>query len=234
MSAHCKHAHSPNAGHNSPSYRRILWIALLLNFAMFGIEIVAGAASGSVSLLADSIDFLGDGFNYALSLLVLGMAVTWRARAAVFKSLCMLAFGLGVLAKALWAWQYGAAPDALTMGVVGTLALLVNLAVAAMLYAYREGDANMRSVWLCTRNDAIGNLAVVAAALGVFGTASAWPDLAVAFVMAWLSITSGWTILKMARQEIRAELGALATPSIPPRPALESAHQHSQPNIHKH
>ena len=234
MSAHCQHAHSPDAGHNSPSYRRILWIALLLNFAMFGIEMVAGAASGSVSLLADSIDFLGDGFNYALSLLVLGMVVTWRARAAVFKSLCMLAFGLAVLAKALWAWQYGAAPDALTMGAVGTLALLVNLGVAAMLYAYREGDANMRSVWLCTRNDAIGNMAVLCAAAGVLGVGSAWPDLLVAFVMAWLSITSGWTVLKLARQEMRSDLGALATPSAYPKSAIESAHGHSHVDRQKH
>ncbi len=209
MPAHCQHAHSPDAGHNSPSYRRILWIALLLNFAMFGIEMVAGAASGSVSLLADSIDFLGDGFNYALSLLVLGMVVTWRARAAVFKSLCMLAFGLGVLAKALWAWQYGAAPDALTMGAVGTLALLVNLGVAAMLYAYREGDANMRSVWLCTRNDAIGNIAVLCAAAGVLGVGSAWPDLLVAGLMAILALSGGWSVLQQALRELRGDLKKL-------------------------
>ena len=210
MSAHCQHAHSPDAGHNSPSYRRILWIALLLNFAMFGIEIVAGAASGSVSLLADSIDFLGDGFNYALSLLVLGMAVTWRARAAVFKSLCMLAFGLGVLAKALWAWQYGAAPDALTMGVVGMLALLINLGVAALLHAYRKGDANMRSVWLCTRNDAIGNIAVLCAAAGVLGVGSAWPDLLVAGLMAILALSGGWSVLQQALREIRWDEGEIS------------------------
>ena len=184
MSAHChnEHLHNPATGSADPRYRRVLWIALVVNAAMFAVELGAGFASGSVSLLADAIDFLGDAANYGVSLLVLTMAVAWRARAALLKSASMLLFGLFVAARALWALAYGVPPEALTMGAVGVLALAANVGVAVMLYAWRDGDANMRSVWLCTRNDALGNLAVMAAAAGVFGTGSAWPDLAVAAV----------------------------------------------------
>ncbi len=206
MSAHCHHhAHGPEAGTlnaNNPRYRRILWGALIVNAAMFAIEIAAGVQSGSVSLLADAIDFLGDAANYAVSLLVLGMTLAWRARAALLKGTCMLLFGLFVAGRALWALAWGTPPEAMTMGLVGLLALAANVGVAAALYAYREGDANMRSVWLCTRNDALGNLAVMAAALGVFGTGSAWPDLAVAAVMAGLAITAGVSVLRDARREL--------------------------------
>ena len=173
MGAHCCNHQSPEAALRSRRYRRILWIALAVNLLMFAVEIGAGLKAGSVSLLADSLDFLGDSANYAISLWVLGMALTWRARAAQLKAVSMLLFGLGVLGAALWHWWQGALPSAPTMGVVGGLALLANVGVAALLYAYREGDSNMRSVWLCTRNDALGNLAVLAAALGVFGTGSA-------------------------------------------------------------
>ncbi|MDO8276875.1 MAG: cation transporter [Burkholderiaceae bacterium] len=206
MSAHCCH-HDPEAGAtqaSSPRYRRILWIALIVNFAMFGIEIGAGFHSGSVSLLADAIDFFGDAANYAVTLAVLSMGLVWRARAALLKAASMLAFGLFVLGRALWVATQGGTPEALTMGSIGLLALLANVGVASLLYAYREGDANMRSVWLCSRNDAIGNLAVMLAALGVFGTGSAWPDLAVAAVMAGLAITGGYSVARQARQELRA------------------------------
>jgi Co/Zn/Cd efflux system component len=205
MSAHCCD-HDPQASAaqaNSPRYRRILWIALVVNLAMFGIEIGAGLQSGSVSLLADAIDFFGDAANYAVTLAVLSMGLVWRARAALLKAASMLGFGVFVLGRALWVATQGGTPEALTMGVIGLLALLANVAVAAMLYAYREGDANMRSVWLCSRNDAIGNLAVMLAALGVFGTSSAWPDLAVAAVMAGLAITGAVSVFKQARQELR-------------------------------
>ena len=196
----CNHDSAPR--HDDGRYRRILWVALLVNLAMFLIEIGAGLKAGSVSLLADSLDFLGDAANYAISLWVLGMALTWRARAAQFKAFSMLVFGLGVLGAALWqAWQ-GDVPSAPTMGVVGTLALLANVGVAAMLYAYREGDSNMRSVWLCSRNDALGNLAVLAAALGVFGTGSAWPDLLVAVIMAGLAVHSAGVVLRHAEGEL--------------------------------
>jgi Co/Zn/Cd efflux system component len=169
---------------------------------MFAIEIGAGLASGSVSLLADAIDFFGDAANYGVTLAVLSAGLAWRARAALLKGLSMLGFGVFVAGKAIWSGMQGVPPEALTMGAVGTLALLVNVAVAAMLYAFREGDANMRSVWLCSRNDAIGNVAVMLAALGVFGTGTAWPDLLVAGVMAYLAMAGGWSVLRQARGEL--------------------------------
>jgi len=203
MGAHCCNHESPLTTLRSRRYRRILWTALAVNLAMFAVEIGAGLQAGSVSLLADSLDFLGDSANYGISLLVLGMAVSWRARAAQLKALSMLLFGLGVLGAALWHWWVGEVPSAPTMGVVGTLALLANLGVAVLLYAYREGDSNMRSVWLCTRNDALGNLAVLGAALGVFGTGSAWPDLIVASIMASLAISAAVQVLRQADGELR-------------------------------
>lgn len=210
MSAHCHHhpqSHPHPHDHDSPAgadprYRRILWVALLVNAAMFLIEIGAGLRSGSASLLADAIDFLGDAANYALSLWVLAMALAWRARAALVKGASMLAFGALVIARVAWGTWQGVPPEPLTMGTVGGLALAANLGVAALLYAYREGDANMRGVWLCTRNDALGNVAVMLAALGVFGTGTAWPDLAVAAVMAGLAITGGWSVVRQARHEL--------------------------------
>jgi Co/Zn/Cd efflux system component len=185
-----------------PGYLRVLWIALVVNVLMFGVEIAAGLASESVSLLADSIDFLGDAANYGLSIAVLGMGFAWRSRGALVKAASMLAFGALVLAKAAWSMSMGVVPEPLTMGVVGTVAMVANVGVAVMLYAFRDGDANMRSVWLCTRNDAIGNLAVMLAAVGVFGTGSAWPDLGVALVMASLAITAGWSVMRQARREM--------------------------------
>ena len=205
MSAHCcNHDPEPSTAQaNSPRYRRILWIALAVNLAMFGIEIGAGLQSGSVSLLADAIDFFGDAANYGVTLAVLSMGLVWRSRAALLKAASMLGFGLFVLARAGWVALQGGTPEALTMGAIGLLALIANVMVAAMLYAYREGDANMRSVWLCSRNDALGNLAVMLAALGVFGTGSAWPDLGVATVMAGLAISGAYSVFKQARQELR-------------------------------
>ena len=204
MSAHCcSHGPSEQDLARSQRYRRILWIALVANLAMFLVEIGAGVRASSVSLLADSLDFLGDAANYGISLWVLGMGVVMRARASLFKALCMLAFGIGIIGVALWHLIQGDIPSAPTMGVIGTLALLTNLGVAALLYAYREGDSNMRSVWLCTRNDALGNLAVLAAAIGVFGTGSAWPDLLVAGIMAFLAISAALQVIRQARGELR-------------------------------
>ncbi|NSL53409.1 cation transporter [Uliginosibacterium aquaticum] len=186
----------------SPRFRRALWIALWVNALMFGVEIIGGLSSGSVSLWADAVDFAGDAANYALSLAVLSLGLVWRARAAWLKGLTMAAFGVFVLLRAGWsAWQ-GIPPEPLTMGVIGLVALAANASVALLLYAFREGDANMRSVWLCSRNDAIGNIAVMLAAAGVFGTGSAWPDLAVALVMAGLALSGGLSVLRQARQEL--------------------------------
>jgi Co/Zn/Cd efflux system component len=194
----------PPAASQSPRYRRVLWAALIINAAMFAIELAGGLRSGSVSLLADAVDFFGDAANYAISLIVLGMALQWRARAALLKGLSMAGFGIFVLGRAAWSAAAGTVPEPLTMGAIGALALLANVSVAAMLYAWREGDANMRSVWLCSRNDAIGNLAVMAAALGVSGTGSGWPDLAVAAVMGLLALTAARAVIQQARAELRS------------------------------
>jgi Co/Zn/Cd efflux system component len=189
-----------------PLFRRALWVALAVNVFMFVVEVGAGWRSGSVSLLADAIDFFGDAANYGLSLAVLSMALHVRSRAAIVKAVSMATFGMFVLARAAWALQSGTPPDPMTMGVVATAALAANLGVALLLYRHRSGDANMRSVWICSRNDAIGNVAVGLAALGVFGTGTAWPDLAVAALMATLAITGAASVLRHARVELRGSL----------------------------
>jgi cation diffusion facilitator family transporter len=207
MSAHCCEHKTPTVSsiQNLGRYRRILWIALIINAVMFLVEILAGYTSGSLSLLADAIDFAGDAANYAVSLAVLSAALAWRARAAMLKAFSMIAFGLFILVRAGWATMNGAVPDAPTMGLIGFLALVANVTVAWMLYAFREGDANMRSVWLCSRNDAIGNLAVMAAAVGVFGTGQAWPDAVVAAIMSSLALHGGWQVLRQARAELASD-----------------------------
>lgn len=200
MSDHCCTPPAPAPA--GSRYRRVLWIALWVNLAMFGVEIIAGASADSVALLADAVDFFGDAANYGISLAVLSLAAIWRSRTALLKGLTMGAYGVFILGKVGWnAWQ-GSLPDAATMGVVGALALLANVVVATLLYRFREGDANMQSVWLCTRNDAIGNIAVVFAALGVFGTNTGWPDLGVALVMSVLGLLAANTVIRMAWQEI--------------------------------
>lgn len=187
----------------SARFRKALWIALVVNAVMFGVEILGGVASGSVSLLADAVDFAGDAANYGLSLALLSMGLIWRSRAAMVKGLSMAAFGLFVLGKTAWAAFAGLPPEPLTMGVIAVLALIANAGVALMLYAYRDGDANMRSVWLCSRNDAAGNVAVMLAAAGVFGTGSNWPDLLVALIIAGLALSSGLDVIRQAARELR-------------------------------
>jgi Co/Zn/Cd efflux system component len=184
-------------------YRRALWVALGVNAAMFAVEIGAGLQAGSVSLLADAIDFFGDAANYAVSIAVLSLGLAWRARTALLKAASMALFGVAVLGWAAWSAWRGVLPEPATMGAIGALALAANVGVGFMLYRFRNGDANMRSVWLCTRNDALGNLAVMAAALGVFGTGTAWPDLAVAAIMASLALSAGWAVMRQARAELR-------------------------------
>lgn len=205
MSAHCcEHdTPAPQTVIDLPRYRRVLWVALVVNAAMFAIEIIGGIQAGSLSLLADAVDFAGDALNYGVSLAVLAAAVAWRARAAVVKALSMMGFGLFVLGSAVWHMWHGEVPAAATMGAVATLALAANLGVAWMLYAFREGDANMRSVWLCSRNDAIGNIAVILAAGGVFGLGAAWPDLMVAVIMAGLGLSAARSVMTQARAELK-------------------------------
>ena len=206
MSLHHDHAFDdPAPGGSAPAgYARALWVALAVNALMFAVELGAGVSARSVSLLADAIDFFGDTANYAISLAVLSLHFAVRARTALLKAACMAVFGLAVLARAAWSAWYGMVPEPATMGLVGMLAFAANVAVAVLLYRFREGDANMRSVWLCTRNDALGNLAVIAAALGVFGTGTGWPDLIVATAMAVLALTAAWTVTRHARDELRA------------------------------
>jgi Co/Zn/Cd efflux system component len=201
MSGCCSHS-ACDASAASPRFRQALWIALIINGAMFLVEFVAGLAAGSVALWADALDFAGDAANYALSLTVLSWGLMWRARAALLKGVAMALFGTVVMARALWAFQQGITPEPLTMGAVGVLALVANAGVALMLYRFRGGDANMRSVWLCSRNDAIGNLAVILAAAGVFGTGSALPDLMVALMMSGLALWSGLLIIVHARRDM--------------------------------
>lgn len=193
---------APEPKSPAPGFRRALWVALWVNLAMFVVEGMASLSSGSVSLMADAIDFFGDSANYILSLTVLSMGMLWRGRAAMVKGLTMALFGVVVWGRALYVLEAGVTPEPMTMGLVGFVALLANVGVAIMLFRFRSGDSDMRSVWLCSRNDAIGNVAVMAAALGVFGTGTAWPDLAVAAVMGTLAITAGVSVVRHARNDI--------------------------------
>ena len=185
-------------------------------FRSFVVEGIASLSSGSVSLMADAIDFFGDSANYVLSLTVLSMGMLWRGRAAMVKGITMTVFGLVVWARAVWVVQAGITPEPLTMGAVGLLALAANMSVAAMLFKFREGDSDMRSVWLCSRNDAISNIAVMVAALGVFGTGTAWPDLIVAAIMGTLAITAGISVVRHARSDIAEARASEAQPAATP------------------
>jgi Co/Zn/Cd efflux system component len=196
--------HVPPPPRDNASYRRVLWIALVANAAMFGIELVASIFSGSSALAADAGDFLGDSANYALSLGALAAGGAWLSRVALLKGAAMSVYGLAVLAYAAWRAWLGVPPEPITMGVVGLLALAVNFGVAVLLYRFRDGDANMRSVWLCTRNDVIANILVLVAAAGVVGTGTVWPDVAVAAVLAVLGLSSGRVVIRQALAELRA------------------------------
>ena len=184
------------------AYRRVLWAVLLVNAAMFAVEIGAGVAAGSASLQADALDFLGDAANYAISLLVVGMALRYRAMASVVKGATMLVFGVWVIGVTIWHAVNGTLPQAFTMGAVGLAALMANAVSFGLLWAYRSGDSNMRSAWICTRNDVLGNLAVLLAALGVFGTGTGWPDIVVAAVMAGLALQGAIIVLRHAMTEL--------------------------------
>src|SRR5829696_1810539 len=212
MSASCgghEHGHASDPQRGNEGYRRILWAVLAINAIMFAVEVIAGVAAGSASLQADALDFLGDAGNYAISLFVVGMALRYRTMAALFKGATMAAFGLWVIAVAGWhAWN-GTLPQAFTMGAVGVTALLANAASFGLLWAYRGGDANMRSAWICTRNDVLGNVAVLLAALGVFGTGTGWPDVIVAVIMAGLDLQGAVLVLNQSRAELRGSLAPI-------------------------
>ena len=172
---------------------------------MFVVELIGGAYANSAALWADALDFFGDAVNYAISLAVLGASLYWRATVALMKGITMLVFALVVLGKVAYAYTLGIAPEAITMGLIGVLAFIANVVTALILYAYHDGDANMKSVWLCSRNDAIGNMAVILAAVGVFGTGQLCPDLVVALIMASLGLSTGYAVIKQALQERKIE-----------------------------
>ncbi|MCQ0990358.1 cation transporter [Jiella marina] len=202
-----------SATRQTGQYRGVLWIVLVINASMFLIEIIAGLAAGSTALQADALDFFADAANYGISLFVLGMSLRWRASAALVKGASMGFFGLWVIGSVIWHTLNGAVPGWGTMGVVGSIALAANAACLALLYAWREGDANKRSVWICSRNDVIANLAVLAAALGVFGTGTGWPDIIVASVMAVLALQGAATILRQSLFELRDDRRISLLPS---------------------
>jgi len=204
MSANCCGGCS-NDKVQAANYRRVLWAVLLVNAAMFAVEIWAGIAAYSASLQADALDFLGDAANYAISLFVVGMALRYRAMASIAKGATMLAFGLWVIGVTVSHAINGTLPHAFTIGTVGVAALTANAVSFGLLWAFREGDSNMRSAWICTRNDVFGNLAVLLAALGVFGTGTGWPDLIVAVVMAGLALQGAALVLRHAMSELRQE-----------------------------
>jgi len=191
----------PHRGNQA--YRRVLWAVLAINAVMFLVEIGAGLAAGSASLQADALDFLGDSANYAISLFVVGLALRYRATAALVKGATMGVFGLWVIGTILWHTIHGTLPNAFTMGTVGLAALVANAASFGLLWAYRSGDANMRSAWICTRNDVLGNIAVLLAAVGVFGTGTGWPDVIVAAIMAALALQGAAVVTRQAAEELR-------------------------------
>ena len=188
---------------NDPGYRGALWLVVALNLGFGVVEVAGGLFAGSQALLADSLDFLGDGTITLLGLLALGWAATARAKIAYAQGLFLLTLGIGVIGVAIWRAMTATAPDAELMGGIGLAALAVNVTAALILSRYREGDANVRAVWLFSRNDALANVAVIVAAGLVAWTGKAWPDLAVAAVIAALFLHSAFEILRRAGAELR-------------------------------
>lgn len=199
---HGHHHHNHDFDGASPGFRRALWAVIAINGAMFLVEMAAGALSNSRALQADALDFLGDTLTYGISLAVIGMPLAIRARAAQLKAWSLVAMALFVLGSTLWQVLVLAMPKAEVMGVVGLAALAANVASVLILMRWRDGDSNVRSVWLCSRNDAIGNVAVMGAALLVAWTATPWPDLVVAGFMAGLFLRSAIAILRQAKGEL--------------------------------
>lgn len=193
----------PDLSHTLPAYRRALWIVVLLNLGYGLIEIVAGFLAGSQALKADALDFVGDGAISFLGLVTIGWGLAARARTALLQGAFLGALGLGVLALTLYRVFVLNTPEAELMGIFGVIALAINIAAAVVLLPHRTGDANMRAVWLFSRNDAIGNVAVVIAAGLVTWSGTAWPDLAVAVVIAGIFMHSSWSIIQDARRDLR-------------------------------
>ena len=187
----------------SKAYKRVLWVVIVINAAMFLVEMSAGKLAGSQALQADALDFLGDAMTYGISLAVIGMSLKVRATAAIFKGISLLAMGLWVFGSTVYQIFVLGVPKAEIMGLIGFMALAANVASVLLLMRYKDGDANVRSVWLCSRNDAVGNVAVMIASVAVWFTATAWPDLIVAVIMAGLFLRSAQLILAQAWQEYK-------------------------------
>jgi cation diffusion facilitator family transporter len=192
-----------SAAHQDPAYRRALWIVVLLNVGYGIVEMVGGFLAGSQAVKADALDFLGDGLITFLGLLAIGWSLVWRARSAMIQGIFLGVLGLGVLGTTIWRVFAQTTPDANLMGLFGFIALIVNVLAVLPLLKFRKGDANMRAVWLFSRNDAIGNAAVVVAAVLVYLMGSAWPDLIVAFGIAGLFLHSSWSIIRDARADLK-------------------------------
>jgi cation diffusion facilitator family transporter len=203
MSAHCDDCRPKNLTHSTPAYRRALWTVALLNLGFGAAEIAGGLLARSQALKADALDFVGDGAITLLGLLAVRRSQHWRARSAFLQSLFLAAMGAGVFASTAYRVVVQQLPEAETMGVFGIAALAVNTGAAAILLPHREGDANVRAVWLFSRNDALGNFAVIIAAGLVAWSGTPWPDLAVAAVVAALFLHSAWEIAGDARRELR-------------------------------
>ena len=198
------HDHSHTFDGMNDDYKRRLMLVTAINVAMFVVEMTAGQLSGSQALKADALDFAADGATYALSFWAIGRPQRVRTGAAVIKGVSLLAMGIWIAATTLYQFFVLGVPEAQVMGLIGFLALAANLLSVYLLFAYKDGDANIRSVWLCSRNDAIGNVAVMVAAVLVAWLNSGAPDLIVAGVMAALFLTSSYQILRQSWTEWNA------------------------------
>ncbi len=201
MGAHCHDGDCQNFEGMSAAYKRILVIVGGINLLMFIVETLGGHIAGSVALQADALDFLADFITYTGSLLVIGRSVRLRANVALLKGVSLAVMGVYVFGATVYRVFILGVPEVLTMSVIGFLALATNVTSVLLLYRWRNGDSNVRSVWLCSRNDAIGNVAVLVAAGLVAWTNTGWPDVAVAGIMAWLFLNSSWLIIRQALKE---------------------------------
>ena len=198
------HDHCDESGQSSVSaeYRKVLWICLIANAVMFVAQMIASYAAHSVSLLANSADFFSDAANYGISLYVLNLSLRQKAKASLFKGVSLGLVGLWVAFETLHHALQPELPKPFIMAVISVVALAVNVGCAGLLYKYRGGDSNRESVWICSRNDAIGNIAVMIAAAGVFASNTIWPDIIVAAILGWLAVTGAWRIIRLAKREL--------------------------------
>lgn len=203
MSAHCERDCEDKATLSNHIYRKVLWVCLVANAVMFIAQMVASYAAHSVSLLANSADFFSDAANYGISLYVLNLSLRQKAKASLFKGISLGIVGLWVAFEALHHAMQPELPKPLLMMVISIVALAVNIGCAMLLYKYRGGDSNRESVWICSRNDAIGNVAVMIAAVGVFASSTIWPDIIVAAILGWLAISGAWKIINSSKRELK-------------------------------